>query len=308
VCLGLVCAVGIDFDCAAPYYYGTEAFDLAGRVGDRPGGVSRRLCSTGKEPGSIYLEQVVVCLLQIPCGRKWQAVLNGPEAHRSRKPALTGTEPFVSASCRDSQGAFVMKKFSKKSVLLFAAAMALCAFAMPSMASASSWGVVGSEHTLDGTLGFVNDGQGVSSDCARVQVTVDVTSTAAIEITGATFSGCTATGAAVGTCTVTSTGTNFPWTATARTTSDIQIHGVNIDVFFENHPGSAACGAAGVPLRITGTLTGARWTGNVTHEIDFPSGTGGASGLFSHSALGNGSAITVTGTLSDTQQTLTVTN
>ena len=32
-----------------------------------------------------------------------------------------------------------MKKFSKKGVLLFAGAMAVCAFAMPSMASASSW-------------------------------------------------------------------------------------------------------------------------------------------------------------------------
>ena len=42
-----------------------------------------------------------------------------------------------------------MKKFSKKGVLLFAGAMAVCAFAMPSMASASSWGVVGSHHTLD---------------------------------------------------------------------------------------------------------------------------------------------------------------
>ena len=36
-----------------------------------------------------------------------------------------------------------MKKFSKKGVLLFAGAMALCAFVMPSMASAASWGPIG---------------------------------------------------------------------------------------------------------------------------------------------------------------------
>ncbi len=198
-----------------------------------------------------------------------------------------------------------MKKFSKKSVLLFAAVMALCAFAMPSMASASSWGVVGSEHTLDGNLGFISDVSGIQSDCTRVQVTLDVVSTAVIEITVATFSSCTASGASIGSCTVTSTGTNFPWTATARTTSDIQIHGVNIDVTFEQTPGGAGCGAAGVPLRITGTLSGARWTGNVFHEIDIPNA---ATGLVTHSVLGNNVTITPTGTLRDTQQTLTVTN
>ena len=203
-----------------------------------------------------------------------------------------------------------MKKFSKKSVWLFAAVMALCAFAMPSMASASSWGPLANpEHTLDGNLGFVSHVSSINSDCARVQVTLDVVSAAVIEITGATFRDCTAAGAGIGTCTVTATGTNFPWTATARTTSDIQIHGVNIDVFFENHPGSAACGAAGVPLRITGTLSGARWTGNVGERvIDFPGLSTGATGLVSHSVLGNNVLMTQTGTLTDTQGSLTVTN
>jgi hypothetical protein len=205
-----------------------------------------------------------------------------------------------------------MKKFSKKGVLLFAAAMALCAFAMPSMASASTWGSVPSEHTLTSTaagpVGFSADALGTTSDCARTGFTVDVVSSAVVEITSASFVGCTATGpaASVGFCSATSTATGLPWTATAVSTSNIQIHGVNIDVAFENHPGSTACVGAGLTLRITGTLTGAKWTGNGAgqHSIELL----GATGLVSHSAVGNNVPITTTGTVTDTQHTLTVTN
>jgi len=161
-----------------------------------------------------------------------------------------------------------------------------------------------SEHTRDGTLGFVSDSQALAWDCNQVQATLDVVSTAVVEITGITFRNCTAAGGAAGTdCTVTATGTNFPWTATARTTNDIQIHGVNIDITFEQPlGGGATCGAAaGQRFQVTGTLTGGRWTGNATHEIDFPNS---GAGLVSHSALGLNSPITPTGT----QQTLTVTN
>jgi hypothetical protein len=203
-----------------------------------------------------------------------------------------------------------MKKFSKKGVLLFAAAMALCAF-VPSMASAASWGVVGSEHTLDAAsatspLGFRNDANGVTSDCQRAQFTTNVASAAAAEITSASFTGCTLTGPAalIGLCTATSTATNLPWTATAVTTSNIQIHGIDIDVSLENHPGGTGCAVAGLQLRVTGTLTNARWNGNAAnqHEILLD----GAHGLVSHSALGNGQQMTLTGTIRDTQQTLTV--
>jgi len=202
-----------------------------------------------------------------------------------------------------------MKKLSKKGVLLFAAAMALCAFAMPSMASAATFGPANSEHTLDGiNVGFINDANGVSSKCQRTQFTAHIPSgSGVLEITSTSFINCTIAGAAIGTCTTTATGTNFPWTATATTTSNIQIHGINIDVTFENHPGSSACGAAGLKLLFTGTLSGARWTGDPgPREIDLPSGPGGASGLFSHSILGNGQPVTLTGTIFDTQNTLTV--
>ncbi len=202
-----------------------------------------------------------------------------------------------------------MKKFSKKGVLLFVAAMALCAVAMPSMASASSWGVVGSEHTLDSSFpfGFTAPALGFSSDCTRSQLTIRVVSTANVEIDSANLTGCTATGSAasVGLCTVTSTSTNLPWTATAVTTSNIQIHGVNLDVTYENHPGSTACVVSGLKQQITGTLTGIRWHGNgATRTLEL----NGADGLVTHSVVGNNVPITTTGTLFDTQATLSVTN
>jgi hypothetical protein len=210
-----------------------------------------------------------------------------------------------------------MKKFSKKSVLLFAAAMALCAFAMPSMASASSWGLVPSHHTLTSPdIGFINDSTvdgTITSMCTSSTFTTRVVSTANIEIDTASFNGCTlSAGAIIGQCTATAGPTNLPWTATAVSTSNVQIRGVNIDVFLENRPGGAACAGAGATIRITGTLAGGEWTGNGAnqHEVLLTTGTGAraASGLVSHSALGAGLPITVTGTVRDAQQTLTVTN
>ncbi len=201
-----------------------------------------------------------------------------------------------------------MKKFSKKGALLFVAAMALCAFAMPSMASASSWGTVGSHHTLNSTavVGFTAPALGTSSDCATTTFTATVTSTANVEIDSGSFTGCTATGGAatVGKCTATATPTNFPWTATAVTTSNIQIHGVNVDVTFENHPGSSACIAAGLKLQITGTLTGARWDGNTAHSINL----NGADGLVAHGGPISPTPVVTTGTVTDAQETLIVTN
>jgi hypothetical protein len=201
-----------------------------------------------------------------------------------------------------------MKKLSNKGVLLFATAMAFCALGMPSMASGSSWGVVGSDHMLDSsTFGFDSDTIGYSTTCARTQFTAVLASAASLEITSAGFTGCTWALSGTEPCTVTSTGTNLPWTATAITTSNIQIHGVNIDMFFEDHPGAGGCVLDGLSLRMTGTLRAARWTGNGAgqHAIELL----GSTGFVTHSAaLGNGAPITLTGTLSDTQGTLTVTN
>ena len=158
-----------------------------------------------------------------------------------------------------------MKKFFKKGILLFAEALALCAFAMPSIASASSWGPILSEHSLDGTFGVINHPNLVTSDCTASQLTTTVVSTAVMEITGATFRSCTWVGPSGviigGTCLVTATGTGFPWTATAVTTSNIQIHGVDIDFTLANQPGDASCNSPDLGIEITGTLRGGRWTG-----------------------------------------------
>jgi hypothetical protein len=198
-----------------------------------------------------------------------------------------------------------MKKFSTKSALLFAAAMAVCAFAMPPMASAASWGVVGSEHTLHSpNYGYVNHVAQVTSACTNSTFTVDVTSAANMEITSVAFRGCTTSGPAIGDCQTTSVATNLPWTATAVTTSNIQIHGIRLDVFLEDLPSGNTCTADGVNILFTGTTTGGRWTGNAAGQHSFD--LNGGSGVTSHSALGNGTPQTVNGFFRDTQQTLVV--
>ena len=94
-----------------------------------------------------------------------------------------------------------MKKFSKKGVLLFAGAMAVCAFAMPAMASASSWGTVGTHHTLTSSnLGFTSS-LGVC-DVHQVRRSLRrVLSTADLQITQSTFAACTMGRRPSGTCT-----------------------------------------------------------------------------------------------------------
>jgi hypothetical protein len=191
----------------------------------------------------------------------------------------------------------MLKKFSKRSMLLFAGVMALAAF-VPSMASAASWGVVGSEHTLDSPdlqfsmAGAVPGG----SSCAVSQFTVDVRSAAVVTITSATFDNCVGTGANGTGCTVTAKATKLPWTATGTTTDTIQIHGVHVDVKFS----AAGCTFANADITWTGTLTGGTWD-PLAHQVTFVAD----SGLVSHSALGSTPA-SVTGTIRDTQQTLTL--
>jgi hypothetical protein len=202
-----------------------------------------------------------------------------------------------------------MKKFSKKGVLLFAAAMALCAFVMPAMASAASWGVIGSEHTLDSpNVGFTSTTAlgAVISSCTVSSFTANVSSAANLEVTAATFGGhCTATVGASGFCTTTATANNLPWTGTAVTTSDIRLDRVHIRVVFDQSAaGTCPAALVGQGITITGTLGGGAWTGNGAnqHEIILDNDEG----LSSHSALGNGTQVTARGTFRDTAQTLTV--
>lgn len=199
-----------------------------------------------------------------------------------------------------------MQKFSKRGVLLFAAAMALCALVMPSLASAVSWSPAGLETTIDSPdIGFTStadNGLQIISSCASSSFTGTVNSTgSAIEITAGTFARCVASLPNAGNrnCTVTSVGTRFPWTATVPSTDNIQIHGIHVDVTFENTPGNTTCAEAGLNganITITGTLGGGTWTGNSTRMIDFADDAG----LVSHSILGLGTPVTVRGTLLST--------
>jgi hypothetical protein len=149
----------------------------------------------------------------------------------------------------------MLKKVSKKSMLLLGAVLALCAFVMPSMASAESW--VGSGDIHSANLGFQSFGAVPStSACNAVTFNTTVDNAAVLTITTASFSRCHGSGGMAIGCTVTATGTKFPWRATAVSTSDIRIHDVHIDVRFETTPpaGGTACNANGRDVTLTGTL------------------------------------------------------
>jgi hypothetical protein len=227
-------------------------------------------------------------------------LLNGPEAHRSRKPALIGIEPFVSAFV-GTHKEYVMKKFSRKGVLLFVGAMAVCAFTMPSMASAASWGVIGSHHTLDGAVGFGSPLAGLTSSCSSNSFTSRVDNAGNLTITTASFGGlCTTSIPAAGAdCTTTARGTGFPWRVTARTTTLIDLHDVHIHWRFEDMPGRAgSCGALNnTNTTFTGTLTNGHWN-PANRTITWNN----AHGLHSNTW----GPVTVLGAVRDTQQTLTV--
>ena len=197
-----------------------------------------------------------------------------------------------------------MKKFSKKSVMLFAGALMVCAMAVPSMASAASWSpLTPSTHVLDSSnLGFTAHTTPVTtgSVCPETRLHVEVFNASTIEITSMTFpQDCQGTLAATG-CTVTPFATRLPWTATGISSRNVQIEGVHIDVRFETRPpaGSTPCAVNGITSTLTGTLSLGTFN-NTSHHITFDNATG----LTSHSPLGSAVA-TVTGTVRDTQQSL----
>jgi hypothetical protein len=197
-----------------------------------------------------------------------------------------------------------MRKFSKKGAVVFGAVLAVCAFVVPSMASAASWGVVGSEHTLTATdLGFlVNLGASgtIGTTCKDSSFTVTVGSAAALEITTASFNNCTGQGTLGTGCPATAKGTNFPWTVTGITTTNVQIHGVDIDA----NLGAAGCMAPGGAARVTGTLTGGIWNATL-HTVTLPAA---GTGLVGHLTGFGTFPIAITGprTVIDRQGTLTL--
>jgi hypothetical protein len=196
---------------------------------------------------------------------------------------------------------FVMKKFSKKGVLLFATALAACALA-PAVSSAASWSPIGSHHTLDSPNGaFIIDSNQTTSSCGETTFTARVANAMDMEIIGADFRRCTASGPAIGSCTKTMAATNLPWTATPTSTTLVDIRNVHVDVLLENEPGSTACTAAGVNILLTGSVNNGNWSNTSRHLT-----LAGTTGLVSHSPLGNGVPVTANGTFRDTQQTLQI--
>ena len=195
-----------------------------------------------------------------------------------------------------------MKSLSQRGLLLFGVLLVVCAF-VPSMASAASWSQIGTTHQLfSSNLAFTatTATAQAGSVCAASEFDGDVVSANTIEITSGVFTRCTGQIAATG-CTVTPVGTNFPWTATATSTTNVQIHGVNVDVTFENTPGGEACLFNGARIQLTGTLTGGAWvpatnTVELTHD----------DGLSDHGIVPAGATVPafVTGTIRDTVNTL----
>ncbi len=173
-----------------------------------------------------------------------------------------------------------MKSFSRRGLLLFGVMLAVCAF-VPSLASAANWSPIGSTHHLfsPNLASFVTSGPfGVFGwSCRSVSMDADVVSANTIEITSAGFQQpCMGTGNPIN-CTTTPVGT-FPWTATATSTTNVQIHGVNVTMTFENTPGNpTVCGFGHSTLLLTGTVAGGSWN-PASNELTLS----GLSGLAAH--------------------------
>ena len=203
-----------------------------------------------------------------------------------------------------------MKKLSSKSALLFGVVLAVSAFAVPSMASAASWGVIGTPHLLTSTnLSFFQQSSlNAGSSCADSTFNASVDNADVLTITAATFTGCTGLGNAIG-CTATPTATGFPWIATAATTTDIRIRNIHFIIHFETKPGGAAgscpTGLHGQSVTLTGTLGNGTagqtsWV-QASHTLSFNNATG-----LTVDVPGAALGTVVNGTIIDRTQTLSL--
>ncbi len=198
-----------------------------------------------------------------------------------------------------------MKNLSQKGLLLFAVMVAVCAF-VPSLASAASWSVVGTTHHLFSPNFAFSVSSGPTPTvgwlCVGASFDADVVSANTIEITSGGFQQpCMGTGPGTN-CTTTPVGT-FPWTVTATATTNVQIHGVDFTVAFENTPGNpTACAILGNQVRFTGTVANGSWN-SASNELLLSAAA--PSGLTEH-YLGTGMTAPVfwSATLRDTFGTL----
>jgi hypothetical protein len=199
---------------------------------------------------------------------------------------------------------FLMKILSRRGLLLFGVLLMVCAF-VPSLASAASWSPIGTTHQLfSSNLGVTFTGAATGQAgwvCNASEFDGDVVSANTIEITSGVFTRCHGLFNATN-CTVTPRGTNFPWSATATSTTNVQIHGVNVDALFENTPGApAACPLLGAKVQLTGTVTGGSWI-PASNELIYTHDDG----LTLHSIVPAGAPVPValTVTIRDTSGTL----
>jgi hypothetical protein len=218
---------------------------------------------------------------------------------------VLGSSPFIPVCAGTHKEFEMLRKLSKRGVLLFVGVLALAAFVMPSAVSAASWGVVGSTHVLDSSnLQFLDPvvaGGAIGAICPESEFHVDVSSATVLTITRAVFKNCMGTTSASSPCTVTLTATKLPWTVTAPSFTNIQIHNVNILALYENTPttGGGNCNLAGISVTLTGTLTGGVWD-STNHQVTYTV----ADGLTAHSAFGVNHEVFFTGTIKDTTQSL----
>lgn len=201
----------------------------------------------------------------------------------------------------------MLAKWSKTGVLACAAGLSLAALAMPSVASAASWGVVGSTHDLDqlptNPLVFISLDGTLGVNCAGFTLHASVTSPTVLTVTGGTFTNCMGSGSLGTPCSTTFVG-RFPWQATGLTTTNIQIHNIHATLLYENTPGNAtACPLNGVTATSTGTLASPNhihWIG-ASHRETFVNATG----LAVHSVVGS-LPMSINGSLTDRSETLTL--
>jgi hypothetical protein len=194
-----------------------------------------------------------------------------------------------------------MFKSSKKLLLLACAMTALCASAVPSMASAASWGTVGSTHTITGRSFGIHIFWPITAriGCSDSHKHSTVLSAAVMTITSASFSNCAGEGA-IATCNVTMQATSLPWSATGPSTSNVTIDGVRLDILFENKPGTS-CPIASASATLTGNLQSGAWDA-AAHQVTYNNATG----LVAHSAALGSASAAVSATLQDLTQTLTL--
>lgn len=198
-----------------------------------------------------------------------------------------------------------MKNLRQASVTLFGGVLVACAFMAPSMASAASWGPLGTTHPLTSTnLRFdahvPNVGVG-GVLCTNSRMDADVRESTRLTLTDITFGTCHGTGVAAD-CTPNMRATNLSWSATGHSTTDVSIDGMQVDIHFTNRPGDPTSCIAPTSVTLTGGLRGGTWNG-FSHQIEYL----GATGLTAH-IPGVGTVVaTATGTLRDLNQTLTLT-